>query len=159
MRLLFTKTSRPRRKRRVACLYIHVLWRHRQTPLTKHEYKTRHVCIAHATHLTYSAQLMKIGDSPQSQIRKIAYVPPLAHTRVRGGFRRSPKSRQKSEGIRTPYFFLFPSYFFLILVATVRPVTSRTVCQRSNSAVSRRTQRIIPKPPRWNQAQRFICRS
>lgn len=51
----------------------------------KHEYKTRHV-IAHATHLTYSASHWKIGDFLQSQIRKNAYVPPVARFRTRGGF-------------------------------------------------------------------------
>ena len=36
-----------------------------------------------------------------------------------------------------------------------RMATPEDRCQRSNSAVSRRTPRIIAKPPRWNQARRF----
>ena len=64
-------------------------------------------------------------------------------------------SEVKAEVRRNPYFLLFPSYIFLILVATVRPAHNRAVCQRSNSAVSRRTPRIIAKPLRWNQARRF----
>ena len=33
--------------------------------------------------------------------------------------------------MKIPYFFPLPSYFFLILVATVRPAHNRAVCQRS----------------------------
>ena len=87
------------------------------------------MCIAHATHLTYSARLMKIGDFPQNQIRKIAYVPPLAHARVRGGS--LSLSEVKVKGCL--YFVLFPSYFFLFSVSTVRLAHNQTVCQRSMS--------------------------
>ena len=58
-------------------------------------------------------------------------------------------------GVRTrrPTVFGHAGRVTLPSVATARPVTSRTVCQRSSSAVSRRTPRIIAKPPRPNQAR------
>ena len=49
---------------------------------------------------------MKHGDFQSSQIRKIAYVPPVAHTHVHGGF-----------------LPLSP----LAKVATARPARNRTV--------------------------------
>ena len=66
---------------------------------------------------------------------RFAYLPTF--TRTPGGSFPS-LSEVKAEVRRNSYFFLFPSltaiaqsatavYFFLILVATVRPATSRTV--------------------------------
>ena len=78
---------------------------------------------------TWKVGLMKIGDFPQNQIRKIAYVPPLAHARVRGGS--LSLSEVKVKGCL--YFVLFPSYFFLFSVSTVRLAHNQTVCQRSMS--------------------------
>ena len=79
---------------------------------------------------------MRRVDTTQRNFVSGSYVPPLAHTRVRGGF--LSLSEVKAEVRRNPYFFFFPSltaiaqsatavYFFLVLVATARPVTSRTV--------------------------------
>ena len=73
---------------------------------------------------------------------RFAYLPTF--TRTPGGSF-SSLSEVKVEIRRNSYFFLFPSltaiaqsatavYFFLILVATVRPVHNRAVCQRANLA-------------------------
>jgi len=48
-----------RRKEEWRALHYHVYSRHRQTPMTKHDKKTRHV-IAHAAQPSYSALSLKI---------------------------------------------------------------------------------------------------
>ena len=60
-------------------------------------------------------------------------------------------------GVRTrrPTVFGHAGRVTLPSVATARPVTSRTVCQRSMPRSFPQNTRIIPKPPRPNQARRF----
>ena len=104
--------------------------------------------------LVFHFSIWKLAVSDEATLRTVAYVPPSAFI---GATRsavlcRSPKIAGGRKTGKIPYFFPLPSYFFLILVATVRPAHNRAVCQRSTSHPFRRNERIIAKPPRPNQA-------
>ena len=67
---IFYKAQHPRRRKREwRALHSHVCSRHRQTPVVKHDKKTRHVGLAHVTQPSYFALLLEIGDFTTSVIR------------------------------------------------------------------------------------------
>ena len=63
-----TKARPSAQKRRVACLTSHICTRHRQTPIAKHDKKTRHV-ITTQRNLRTPLCYLEIGDFCTSVIR------------------------------------------------------------------------------------------
>ena len=105
------------------------------------------------THSRISLCLEISGLSVEATLRTVAYVPPMAHIRVLGGFSVDLRSQGRSPKDTTllPSSLLLLTFYFLLLPfprVDRRPAHNQAVCQRADSAVSRRTAAyyiIIPR--------------